>query len=842
MNWAWITKMAWRDSRRNRSRLFLFISSIILGIGSLVALNTFHINLQHDIDRQAAQLIGADLELQSRRKPSEEVLKFIDSIQGLSLQMAKEERFISMMRFPQADGSHLVQVHALSGDFPFYGRLETLPEVAHTQFGEAPQALVAQSLMTKFNAEVQDSVQLGLSNFAIGGHLISRPGQTSFSGAMSPSVYVPLAQLANSGLQQEGSRIEYSFYFKLADDIDADKLVEDLEDRLTLLQLRSATVKTTKERTGRSFEDVGNFMQLVGFVALLLGCIGVASAVHIYVREKMASVAILRCLGASSKQTFIIFLLQFASIGLVGGVLGAILGTGIQYVIPMLLQEVFPVTISSEVSWMAILMGICLGVVIAVWFTLLPLLAVRHVSPLQSLRVSEDALPKKDGLRWVIYALILLFIGGFSRVQLNDWLSTLFFTLSVVFVFGLLYWVAKWVVFSVKKFFPTGWSYLWRQGLSNLYRPNNQTITLLVAIGFGTALIATLFYVQDMLMQRVKTASSESQANMLLFDIQPSQRDGVRELIVEAGFPVVEDIPIVTMHLMAINGKGAAELVADSTSEQSPRAFRGEIRATYRDSLTASEKLVEGEWHGQVVQGNMAKVSLDKGYADNIGVQIGDTLLMNVQGIGISAVVSSFREVDWNRFQSNFRMVFATGTIDHAPQFYLLSTQVGDESQSVAFQQKIVDSFPNVTVIDMNAIISVLETILQKIGFVIQFIGGFSILTGVIVLISSVRISKYQRIRENVLLRTLGASRRQILLITIAEYLFLGVLAAITGVVIALLVSNILAVFVFESAFIPSLGVTLLLILFVAVLTVVIGLLNSFSALNRPPLEVIRKE
>ena len=842
MNWAWIAKMAWRDSRRNRSRLFLFISSIILGIGSLVALNTFHINLQRDINAQAAQLIGADLELQSRRKPTDEALKFIDSIQGLSLQMAREERFMTMIRFPETNGSHLVQVHGLSGDFPFYGRLETLPESVDQDFGRNSDVLVAQSLMTKFGAQVQDSVQLGLRSFAIGGNLISGPGQTSFSGAMSPSVYIPLEGLANTGLQQEGSRIEYHYYFKFGDDVQADQLVEGLEERLTLLSLRSSTIETTKERTGRSFEDVGNFMELVGFVALLLGCIGVSSAVHIYVREKMVSVAILRCLGASSRQTFFIFLLQFAGIGFIGGVLGALLGAGIQYAIPTLLQGVFPVSISSDISWTAILMGISLGVVIAVLFTLLPLISVRQVSPLQSLRVSDEVVVNKDKLRWGIYALILLFILGFSRLQLNDWPSTIFFTWGVVLIFGLLYAVAKGFIFLVRKFFPAQWSYLWRQGLSNLYRPNNQTVVLLVAIGFGTALIATMFYVQDMLMKEVKAVSSESQANMLLFDIQPSQREGLKTLIEDAGLPVVEDIPIVTMQLNAINGKGIAELLADSTADQSTRAFRGEIRATYRDVLMEAEVLVEGEWQGQVAAGEMGNVSLDKGYADNIGVQIGDTLTMNVQGMMIPAIVSSFREVDWNRFQSNFRVVFAKGTIDHAPQFYLLSTKVGNESESTVFQQKVVDQYPNVTVIDMNTIISTLETILEKIGFVIQFIGGFSILTGIIVLISSVRISKYQRIRENVLLRTLGASRRQILLITVAEYLFLGLLAALTGVVIALLMSNVLAIFVFESTFVPSFGFTVLLLLFVGALTVGIGLLNSFSALNRPPLEVIRKE
>lgn len=233
---------------------------------------------------------------------------------------------------------------------------------------------------------------------------------------------------------------------------------------------------------------------------------------------------------------------------------------------------------------------------------------------------------------------------------------------------------------------------------------------------------------------------------------------------------------------------------------------------------------------------------MDKGYAENIKVKVGDRLEFNVQGLIVPAKVSSIRQVDWNRFQSNFRVVFASGTIDQAPQFYLMMTKVPTEIESSKFQQKIVNSFPNVSVIDMNAVLKVLQEILDKIGFIIQFMGAFSILTGIIVLISSVRISKFQRIRENVLLRTLGASRKQIYLITISEYLFLGLLSALTGVVIALVASYLLAIFVFESVFVPSILMILILIFLIVGLTVIVGLINSLAVINKSPLEALRKE
>ncbi|WP_254534394.1 MULTISPECIES: ABC transporter permease [unclassified Sphingobacterium] len=843
MNWRWILLMAWRDSRKNRSRLFLFISSIILGIAALVAMNSFNENLRKDIDSQAAELIGADLELESRREPSSEAMKFIDSLKGMSEDFAKEERFMSMIRFPKAEGSRLVQVRAIEGHYPFYGEVETNPSDSYRDFGTKAGVYVENSLLLQFNAVVNDSVQLGNNSYPILGNVLSQPGQAAIAGAMAPSVFVPIAQLKNSGLQQQGSRIEYHYYFKLPKGFAVDKEVEKLDKKIEELQLRASTIQTTKENTGRSFADMASFMELVGFVALLLGCIGVSSSVQIYVREKLLSVAVLRCLGTTAKQAFYIFLVQFAGIGLIGGIIGAVLGSLIQYLIPVVMQDVIPVSLTTGVSWLAILEGIGLGVVIAVLFALLPLLAVRNISPLNSIRISDkEESMFKDKMSWWVYLLILIFITGFARLQMADWIQTLVFVAGVGITFLLLYGVAKAFTYLIRKFFPKGWPYLWRQGLSNLYRPNNQTVILMISIGLGTALISTMFLVQDLLINRVKISSEQSQANMLMFDIQPSQHESLSKMAKEEGYPILEAVPVVTMQLQSVNGVTLKDVVADTSSEVSSRAFRGEIRATYRDSLTKTESITSGKWVGVVGNKDTASVSLDQNYADNIKVKVGDRLSFNVQGLIIPAKVSSIRQVDWNRFQSNFRVVFAKGSIDQAPQFYLMMTKVPTEIESSKFQQKIVNNFPNVSVIDMNAVLTVLQEILDKIGFIIQFMGAFSILTGIIVLISSVRISKFQRIRENVLLRTLGASRKQIFLITISEYLFLGLLSALTGIIISLLASYLLAIFVFESVFVPSIGMIALLLVLIVGLTVLIGLINSLSVINRSPLEALRKE
>ena len=284
--------MAWRDSRRNRSRLLLFVSSIILGIAALVAIYSLGDNMRQEIDRQAAALLGADLEISGNKEPAADILQMVDSAGGR--QRSEERSFTSMVYFPKNGGSRLIQVRALSGDFPYYGDLETSPVAAARSFRTGQQALVDQTLMLQFNAQNGDSVRVGNINFAIAGTLEGAPGQTGLSASVAPIVYIPLSYLEETGLSHKGSRINYKSFFKFGKNVEIEKVVDKVKPRLEKEGLNYDTVESQKEDTNRSLRDLTQFLALVSFIALLLGCIGVASAIHIYVREKIAAVAVMR--------------------------------------------------------------------------------------------------------------------------------------------------------------------------------------------------------------------------------------------------------------------------------------------------------------------------------------------------------------------------------------------------------------------------------------------------------------------------------------------------------------------------------------------------------------------
>jgi len=840
LNFSWLILMAWRDSRRNRSRLFLFISSIILGIAALVAIYSFEYNLKKDIDSQAKSLLGADLVIETNKTVREEAMSML---MKLGDKRSEERAFASMIYFPKNQGTRLVNVRALSGEYPYYGDIETSPATASRTFRLERKALVDKTLMLQYDVKPGDSVKVGELTFEIAGVLNKAPGQTGFNSSVAPIVYIPLAYLEETGLSQKGSRITYNFYYKFGEEVDVQKLAKKLEPQLEKSELDYETIESRKENTGRSFEDLTEFLALVGFIALLLGCIGVASAIHIYIREKINTIAILRCLGASSRQAFIIYLIQIIGIGLIGSMVGALLGTLIQQFLPMVLGDFLPVKITVAISWAAIAQGILLGLIISILFALLPLVSVRNISPLNTLRLSfQETSLFKDPVKWLVYFIIVSFVFGFTYLQMGSLKKTVFFTSGVMAGFLVLAALAYAMMWLARRYFPSSWSYLWRQGFANLFRPNNQTLILVVSIGLGTAFICTLFFVQDILINRVTLSSSKNQPNMVLFDIQSDQKVAVSNLTKSMNLPVLQEVPIVNMRMTEIKGRTAADYKKDSVAWGAMRGLEREYRVTYRDSLSDSEEIIDGKWIGRAEPGKPVYVSIEDGYARRIGVKVGDELKFNVQGAPLKAIVGSTRKVDWNRIQTNFILIFPAGVLEDAPQFHVLLTQVPSNEISAKYQQAVVRTFPNISMIDLGLVLSVLDEILDKMGFVIRFMAAFSIITGLIVLISSVLISKYQRIRESVLLRTIGASRKQILVITALEYFFLGSLAAGAGIILSLIASWSLARFTFETSFTPDILPVLLLFLIITSLTVLIGLFNSRGILNRPPLEVLRSD
>lgn len=837
---AWVWKMAWRDARHNFSRLFLFVASLITGIAAVVAIASLNYSLQADLDRNAKELLGADIVVTGNRAFEKEVLAELDSSR---LPFASDAEMASMVMFMNNRQSRLVRVMGIDGPYPFYGTVETLPPNAYPKIKEGRYALLDETLASQYEVSSDDSLKIGNSYFKVAGVVQKIPGGGGVLSTFTPSVYISLHELDSTGLIQYGSRVSYKRFYKTETDQQAEAKAGEWKPLLKKYGHSLDTVEERKRELGNGFQSVYRFFSLLAFMALVLGCIGVASSVHIYAREKRDEVAVLRCVGSSGWQAFNIFFIQVFVLGLVGSVLGAVLGVGIQQLVPYIFGGALPIELQFEISLKAVVEGLLLGAVVSVLFTVLPLVAVRFVPPLTVLRADFDPGRIFSKTKWLVISLILVFPILAAWYQTKSFLYGVTFSLGLAVALGCLLLVALGLLTLVRKFFPRKSGFIFRHALSNLFRPNNQTSVLMVSIGLGAFIIATLNVIQYSLLDQVEFTGNENQSNTILFDIQPGQKDGVVELIKSHHLPVNQVVPIITCRISELKGQKIDSYQKDTTDNIPNWALTREYRVTYRDSLHISEEMLEGEIH-QLKKGqpDSVWVSISEGMQETLDVKVGDSLVFDVQGVPIPAKISGIRKVEWPKDPPNFIFVFPTGVLEYAPQIWVAATRVDDQQVANQFTQELVMAFPNVSMIDLRLILSTVNDLFGKIAMVIRFLALFSIVTGLVVLAGAVMNSKFVRIKENILLRTLGARTRQITKITLIEYSYLGLFSAMTGIILSLISGFLLTKFFFQVNFsfnlldMVSIGVMIIL------LTVFIGWINSREVINTPPLQVLRKE
>jgi putative ABC transport system permease protein len=834
----WIWKLAYKDARKNFGRLFLFVSSIIIGIAALVAIDSFNQNLQDDINNQSKELLGADLEIDSRRTVFDST--FLLSLDSLDVEIAGDARFASMVYFPKNNGTRLIQAKAIEGAFPFYGNVEMVGGSDIAPFRNGKSVLIDESLAIQYDVRLGDSLKLGKGTFLISGIVTAFPGTTSINADIQPTVYLPYARLEETGLIQYGSRVNYHKYLKVPDG-DLKHVRDRLDPLLEEYNYRIDDVEERKEDLGRGFGNLYKFFNLLSFVALILGCIGVASSVYIYVREKKYAAAVLRCMGASGWQIFFVFFIQILAIGIIGSVLGVVHGILIQYVLPLVVSDFIPIEVEPHISWLSAIKGLVLGLIISTLFSVLPLVNIRFVAPLIILRETVEKTARKSKFKYFIFTLIVLFPWIFSVNQTGSLANGSMFFGSLVVVFGLLWLVAKGLIRIVQRFFPSRSSFVWRQSLSNLFRPNNQTVILVIVIGLGAFLLSTLTIIQDSLLGQVEFAGRGERSNTVLFDIQPYQKDQVVQLTKDFDLPIQQLVPIVTTRISSVRDSTVAQIQEDTTSNVRGWALNREYRVTYRDSLIESEKILEGAFQSKAGEDSIF-ISVSDNLKEGLKLKLKDEIVWNVQGVDIKTYVGSVRQIDWRRVQTNFMVVFPEGVLENAPQFFVLISKIDDKNTSARFQQELVRKFPNVSAIDLTLILETVDQVFDKVGFVIRFMALFSVLAGLLVLSGAVINSKYARLKENVLLRTLGAARKQLLQMTIIEFAYLGTFAGLSGSLLALIAGWALSVFFFEILFFPNLVSLAATWISIAFLTVLVGWFNTRSILNKSPLEILRKE
>ncbi len=866
------------------------MTSISLGVAALVAIDSFADNVTRSIREQSRALLGGDVAFGSRRPYTPQQKAVLDSLARKSgASYARVVTFPSMALVPRSGGTRLVQVRGVSDNYPFYGVITTEPANRWRALQSGPNALVDPSLLVSLNARLGDTLTLGLGRFVIAAVLKQVPGTPGIAEIIGPRVFIPERYVPETQLLVFGSTADYGILARLPDGANPDRAVRPFRKELERMQIRARTVTQSEDNITEDIQQLSEFIGIVGLVALLLGGVGVASGVRAFVSRKIDTVAILRCLGASSGQVLAMYVAQAAAMGLLGALAGAALGVAVQFGLPAVFGDFLPVDVRVTLEPAAIITGIVVGGWIALIFSLRPLLALRNVSPLQTLRRDADSeilrLRWNDFPRVAVNVALGLSVVAIALLRSSDGRQGLWISASTFAVIAVLTASAIMLSYVARRSLRAGWPYVVRQGVANLYRPANQTRSVILSLGFGAFLITTLYLVQSNLLRQFDVNIQKSNANLVFFDIQEDQAAAVDSLVKSRG-QVLQSAPVVTMRIAAVNGRTVEQIVTDAQArreedsiartsatrrdsvalvqrrrenqsaqggrgaarDQRPTrpswALRREYRSTFRDSVTAGEKIVAGKWFAAASAStprDTGEVSLDNDIAAELRVKLGDIVTWDVQGVQIPARVTSLREVTWARFEPNFFAVFSPATLREAPRQHVLLASVQGTSAVAALQRDIVSRFPNVSSLDLSLIRETVAKIVEKVTTAIRFMALFSLAMGVPVLFSAVAATRRDRIREGVLLKTLGATRGQIMRILLAEYALLGLLGSLTGMVLAIGGGWGLTRFVFDTGYSPALGPAFAIALLMLALTITIGLLAGRDVFRETPMSALRE-
>lgn len=840
MRAGFLLRMAVREVRTGWQRLLFFLLSIAVGVGALVGIASFSANLEGAIRREARTLMAADLELSSSQVFDDATLQAVGEVDGA--RVAELAEMPSMAARVDGTRSQLVELKAVRGGYPFYGELIVEPA---RPLGEllAEGIVVEEGLLLQLNVAVGDEVKLGSRSFRVAGLLKREPDRVAAAFSLGPRVLMALADVEAAGLITLGSRVRHRMLLALPAELDAVAVAAELDAALPDERVQVRSFEAAQPTLRMFLARMRDFLRLATLVTLVLGGLGVAQSIRVFLQAKQDTVAILKVLGASTGEVTAVFVVQCLGLALLGSGLGLGLGVLIQQALPRVVGELLPVEIVGEFVPMAALEGLAVGVVTALLFCLLPLLSIRGVAPAQILRRELAAVVPVADRRARVVALVVL--GG-GLVGLAAWLAGSW-RLGAIFVGGvaaalLVLSVASAAGLWVLRKLPRARSLSARQGLGNLTRPGSQAAAVMVSLGLGVAVIAQIQLVQSGLLARVADDAPADAPNFFFVGILPDQVEPFRALLTAQGaFEGHRLVPIVQARLAKVGGREVAEMSFASESDE--RSVTREFAITWQDELPPGNEVLAGTWWSAEAAGRESWVSIEENLAQRIEVEVGEEVVFDIAGVRVPTRVESVRAVDWGQLQTNFMFILTRRALTGAPTSWAATarSRPGVEGRR-ALQAAVIAAMPNVTAIDAAEVIERVQALVDRIAGVIRFMAGASVLAGLVILAGSIAATRFRRVREAAIFKALGATRAVLLRSLAIEYLLLGLVAGCVGTAVGAGLAWAVLTLVLGIPWHAPWMVMIGLPVATAMLTVIVGVGALLGVIAEKPLAVLRGE
>ncbi len=855
-------KMAARELRASWRRLVLFFVCVAIGVGAIVTLRSVIQSVRDVLTQEAKALMAADVVVRSNRPWSDNARRAVESrlAEDPSVEASETVELVTMVR-PEDEtkvAARTVELRAVEDGFPYYGEVELEDGYRYTHFLlQGRGVLVRPELLTQLDVRVSDQIVIGTETFTITGVIANEPGRRLGMFSFGPRVIIHLDDLEKTGLLVTGSRARYRFLFRVPE-VGFESLVANLRQDFREDFVRVRTYRRREDRIGSDLERAENYLSLVGFVILVLGGIGVWSVTRAFIQQKLKSISVLKCLGAGTAQIVTIYVIQVLVLGVAGSLLGVAIAAGVIAAVPPSAVAALG-SISYGLTWSAVLQGVGIGMMVSLLFSLVPLLEVRHVKPLLLLRHETARVSAVDVRRpgWSRLA--------WRRVARVDWTRLA----AIVAVTAALLAIASWQAGSLRAglfvcggfvgvalvlnaagallirlmapMATTRWFSL-RHAVMSLTRPGNQTRVILLAVGLGSFFIIGVRVLQANLLTELDLERRSGGADMFLIDIQQDQLQPMRTLLAQRSERPATLIPVLRARVTGVSGR---EVNLEGLEDVRGQGSLGrDYTVTYRNHLEENEDVLEGRFWGNDQAPPEPEVSIEESLQERFNINVGDVMRFDILSREVAVRVTSIRRVDWSDSRSGgFMFVFRPEALADAPHTYVaLLKAPSDPGGRARLQRDLATGYPNVSAIDVREVLRTVEGVIANVTLAISIVGAVALFSGTLILVGAIAMTKFQRVREAAIFKTLGANTQTIAAMLALEYGGLGVLAGIIGSLGAVILSWALSRYLLDIPWHFAAGENLGGIVVTALLVGLVGVVSSLDVLRRKPLATLRAE
>ncbi|MBA2494833.1 MAG: FtsX-like permease family protein [Acidobacteria bacterium] len=800
--------------------------------------------MSKSVGGDARALMTADFELSSTNDFSPTDISKIEVVVGnSSIIEARNEVVTTSAMAKPVDLSNqnfsFVELKGIEPPFPLVGDF-TLSggKLFDFKLLENRGAVVAPIILDDLQIKIGDKIRIGEQEFQIRATFDEEPGGTG-GFRLGARVFIEKKAFEEAGITQNRSRVRRRILYRTSDN--PTQIVKQLRETLKGTTINAQSYRETQENLSEQFERTENYLSLTGLLILVLGGVGVWNVARVFVEQKRKSVAVLKCLGASGTRIITVYLLQILTLGFLGSLFGVILAQlGLwlaEWRFGAALPEKMSYAIHLSIAWQ----GILLGVLISLLFSALPLLQVRNIKPRLLLHdATGEKTRRLDFTKTVFGAVSLAGLLALAAWQAGSLKVGAFFLVGLGFTSLFLYGAAFLLTLLLKKIKNFG-SFSIRQAINSLYRPGNQTRIILLAVGLGAFVVLAVQSLQTNLVREFDFTRNQKLPSLFFIDIQKSQIDELKKIVEQRTNESVQIVPTIRARIAFVNGEPFDFQNRETRQQQG--VIGREFAVTYRPNLDENETILSGNWWNDGANTDVPEVSVEEGMSKTLGIDVGDWITFDISGRKITARVANIRKLDLRNTRTAFVFVFAPGVLENAPQTFVATVlKKLPAVERAKLQRALIDQFPNVQIFDVADIVATVQKLVNNFVLAISFVGSFVILSGILILIGSISLTKSQRIYENAILKTLGAKRPTLAAILLAEYGLLGFLAGIIGATFATALSFAVSRYIFDIDWEFDYWLILLGILITTVLVMFIGVFASFDVLFRKPLATLRSQ